>query len=254
LERRVLTLLHLYPDVMSLYGDRGNVLALRRRCEWRGIGVCVEVMNVGDECDFGSADILFMGGGQDKAQASVAEDLQRIGHDIRLRVAEGVVALTICGGFQLFGKRFVTAGGRELPGIGVFDVETDAGKGRLVGDVVLDTDVGHEPWLRSPASAMLVGFENHSGLTHLGRDATPLGRVVHGFGNTAEGAYEGVVYRNAVGTYLHGSLLPKNPWFADCLIARALAEKYGDDTPLAPLDDALEYEAQAHAIGRCTAA
>jgi lipid II isoglutaminyl synthase (glutamine-hydrolysing) len=254
MERRTLTLLHLYPDLMSLYGDRGNVLALRRRCEWRGIGLSVEGMSVGDECDLGAADILFMGGGQDRVQAAVAEDLERVGHRIRERVAQGVVALTICGGFQLLGRRFTTADGVELPGIGVFDAETDAGDGRLVGDVVLDTAVGHEPWLRSPLSATLVGFENHSGLTRLGAGATPLGRVMHGFGNTAEGRHEGAVYRNAVGTYLHGSLLPKNPWFADCLIARALYEKYGDDAPLAPLDDDLEYAAQAHAIGRCSAA
>ncbi len=209
--RRQLTLFHLYPESMNLYGDVGNVIAVRRRCEWRGISLRVVGVSPGDAADFAACDILFMGGGQDRAQAMVAADLSTRGEAIRGHIEEGMVALTICGGFQLFGRSFTTAEGVELGGISVFDAETVAGDRRLIGDIVIDTDLGRVPWLATAERTSLVGFENHSGLTRLGPGALPLGRVLQGCGNLGDGTYEGAVHRNAIGTYLHGSLLPKNP-------------------------------------------
>jgi CobQ-like glutamine amidotransferase family enzyme len=247
---------HLYPDAMNLYGDLGNIITLVRRCQWRGIDAEVVDVHVGDKVDFADADILFMGGGQDSGQKIVGSDLLEKGPEIKKEIDKGLVALLICGGFQLFGKYFQTSTGEKIPGIDVFDAYTVAGNKRIIGNIVVD--IGHtlseiKDILRlqqlETSHLLLVGFENHSGATYLG-DSTPLGYVQTGGGNIGDGGYEGCVYKNAFGTYLHGSLLPKNPWFADNLIMLALLRRYGSVTELAPLDDAIELAAQQNAIKR----
>jgi CobQ-like glutamine amidotransferase family enzyme len=243
--RRRIRLAHLYPDVMDLYGDRGNVVALARRCEWRGVQLEVVDVHVGHRVDFDDIDMVFIGGGQDTGQTHVSGDLVRRGAAIGDLVERGGAALAVCAGFQLFGCGYVTAMGRELPGIGVFDAHTLGGSDRIIGNVIVETvpGPGEDPMT-------LVGFENHSGRTYLAGGARPLGRIVQGGGNLGDASVEGAVYGNAIGTYLHGPLLPKNPELADRLIAAALRHRHGDDADLAPLDDALERRAHAAAIAR----
>lgn len=252
---------HLYPDAMNLYGDLGNVLALKKRCEWRGLEFEVVDVKIGDKIDFSDCDILFMGGGQDSGQKIVAEDLVRRGDEIRERVEDGMVALTVCGGFQLFGEFFKTKDGTKITGIGVFDAYTVAGDKRLIGNVVADISQTAAEWsakFKSKPSKdsqlTLVGFENHSGLTHLGPKTKPLGIVIKGYGNKGDGGYEGGYYKNAFGTYLHGSLLPKNPEFCDHLIRTALFNRYGALVPLDALDDSLEDKAHKTAERRAKTA
>ncbi len=228
-----LTITHLYPELMNVYGDRGNILALVRRCEWRGIEVRVKPATLGDRLDPGEIDLLFFGGGQDREQEAVAPDLVATKAEALREAAEdGAVYLLVCGGYQLMGKFFRTHEGTEIPGIGVLDAWTIAGERRLIGNVVIRCD-----W--DSRQRTLVGFENHSGKTYLGPACTSLGTALVG----AEDQQEGAVYRNVFGCYLHGSLLPKNPWFADELIRRALTRRYGMDVLLPPLDDRLEEEA-----------
>lgn len=250
-------LFHLYPDAMNLYGDLGNVIAIKKRCEWRGLEFEAVNVKIGDKVDFNDADIIFMGGGQDRGQTTVAADLSKRGEAIRDRIEEGCVALTICGGFQLFGKRFKTKDGIEIPGIGVFDAETVGGNQRLIGNVVVDIAHTATEWQKNykfknleKAYTTLVGFENHSGLTKISGNTTPLGYVINGYGNMGDGGYEGGVYKNAIGTYLHGSLLPKNPWLTDHLISVALMNRYGSPIPLEPINDSLEIAAHQAAIER----
>ena len=233
---------HLYPDLMNLYADRGNIICLQQRARWRGIEVEVVPLGLGDRIDVGAIDLFFIGGGQDKEQRMAAEDLARIkGGAIREAIEDGAVALAICGGFQLFGHYYRPAEGPELPGIGVFDAIT-IHKGpsapRCIGNIVVEWEGG-----------MLVGFENHGGRTYLGPGCRPLGRVIMGHGNNSEDGTEGAIYRHAYGTYLHGALLPKNPHFADHLLHLALARRYGQ-VELAPLDDGLEMLAHRAAIKR----
>ena len=229
---------HLYPREMNIYGDTGNVIALRRRLEWRGIPVRVDAVGVGDEYDLLGADIVVAGGGEDLSQMRVADDLQARAGAVRDAVEAGVVFLTVCGTYQLFGHRFVTADGKVIPGIGVFDAETIGGGTRMIGNIVIDSPVG-----------TMVGFENHSGRTMLGSGQAALGTVVRGFGNNDTTGEEGAVTVNAFGTYLHGSVLPKNPAFADDLIARALRRK-GESGELQPLDDTVERAAAESAARR----
>ncbi len=243
--RRRIRLAHLYPDVMDLYGDRGNVVALARRCEWRDIELEVVDVHVGDRVDMDDIDMVFIGGGQDTGQTHVARDLARRGGAIRDLVERGGAALAVCAGFQLFGSGYVTAMGRELPGIGVFDAHTVGSRDRIIGNVIVETVA-----VAGEAPMTLVGFENHSGRTHLGRGARPLGRVVQGGGNLGDAGAEGAIYGNAIGTYLHGPLLPKNPELADRLILAALRYRHGADARLAALDDALERRAHEAAIAR----
>lgn len=259
-------LFHLYPDAMNLYGDLGNVLALKRRCEWRGIDFEVTDVKVGDRVDLSRADIVFMGGGQDRGQKIVGADLLERGPALVERVEDGMAALTICGGYQLFGQYFRTIDGTEIGGIGLFDAYTVGGPKRLIGNVVVDIAESSAAWDpgftygSATASATdedvrtLVGFENHSGLTYLGEKMSPLGRVLKGYGNVGDGGAEGGWYRAAFGTYLHGSLLPKNPWFADHLIRCALKSRYNEDVELEPLDDSLEIAAHRSAVGRAKTA
>jgi CobQ-like glutamine amidotransferase family enzyme len=247
---RTIKLVHLYPDAMDLYGDTGNVLALVRRCEWRGIVVEIVPVTLERGGVPADADLLFIGGGQDTAQALVAEDLATHAEMIRRLVADGAAALAICGGFQLFGASYETSAGEELPGIGVFDARTVAATERLIGNAVIET-IEHGPdTLAVPSGVELVGFENHAGRTHLGASALPLGRVLSGAGNAGDGMFEGAVIRNAVGTYLHGPLLPRNPRLADGLILAALQHRYGIVEPLEPLDDDAERCAHGAAISR----
>lgn len=241
---------HLYPLQMNIYGDRGNILALVQRCRWRGIEVEVASLDVGQPANLRDYDIAFFGGGQDSNQALVATDfLQVKGPALREAVEEGLVLLAICGGYQLLGRYFRTYTGEELPGIGLLDAWTVAGKKRLIGNVVID-------WTAAPPEAptrTLVGFENHSGRTYLGSGCRPLGQVRVGYGNNAEDGTEGAVYKNAHGCYLHGSLLPKNPHLADHLLRAALHRRYGPEAELPPLDDRLEWAAHRSMVRRLLA-
>jgi len=234
-----LKIAHLYPEEMNIYGDTGNVIALSRRIEWRGMSADIDRVPVGVPYDFVSADLVVAGGGEDLSQLQVADDLQQRAGAIREAVDAGTVFLTICGTYQLFGHRFVTSDGEEIPGIGVFDLETLGGSQRMIGNIVLNT-----PW------GELVGFENHSGRTFLADGQEPLGTVLKGYGNNERTFDEGAVARNAFGSYLHGSLLPKNPGLADELILRALQRRYGPDTALEALDDDLEKAAAEAATRR----
>lgn len=229
---------HLYPREMNIYGDIGNVIALRRRLGWRGISVRVDRVGVGDGYDLTGADIVVAGGGEDLSQMRVAGDLQGRANAVRRAVDDGVVFLTVCGTYQLFGHRFVTASGEVIPGIGVFDCETIGGGTRMIGNIVVDSPVGR-----------LVGFENHSGRTMLASGQSSLGRVVRGNGNNDTTDEEGAVTINCFGTYLHGSVLPKNPALADDLIGRALRRR-GESGELTPLDDTVEQAAARSAAAR----
>ena len=242
---------HLYPQAMDLYGDGGNVVALQRRCEWRGIRTEVVDVHVGRQVDLSDVDIIVMGGGQDTAQAFVAEDLRQRGALLRDLVDGGAAALAVCGAFQLFGTSYTTAEGQTLDGIGVFDAHTVSGADRFIGNVTVEVRLQRFGAAHAQAPLGVVGFENHSGLTYLGSEAAPFGRVLNGAGNLGDGTSEGAVYKNAIGTYLHGPLLPKNPRLADHLIHAALSHRYGTVGPLVALDDVLELDAHRVALTRC---
>jgi CobQ-like glutamine amidotransferase family enzyme len=245
--RRTLRVCALYPDLMNIYADRGNLLLLERRCAWRGFGFEVSATGLGDELDADGADLYYIGGGQDRDQRLCAFDLAQVKREgMHAAAARGAVILAVCGGYQLLGGSY-ELGGESLPGVELVDLTTvrapeDAG--RLIGNVAIEV-APHplDPPTRDGTSRVLAGFENHGGRTTLGPGATALGRVLAGYGNNGTDGYEGVISGNVVGTYLHGPLLPKNAWFADRLIAIAL----GLDQPLAPLDDALEDAAHASA-------
>jgi len=234
-----LVIAHLYPFEMNIYGDTGNVIALTKRLEWRGLHARVDPVPVGADYDLAEADVVFGGGGQDRSQLEVAYDLQRRAGAVDEAVEDGTVFLTICGTYQLFGRRFLTRDGTEIPGIGVFAMETIGGSKRMIGNIVVDS-----PW------GELVGFENHSGRTFLDAGQEALGRVKKGYGNNERAKEEGARRVNCFGTYMHGSLLPKNPAFADQLLALAVARRYGEGAMLASLDDEMEWRAAASAARR----
>jgi lipid II isoglutaminyl synthase (glutamine-hydrolysing) len=239
---------HLYPDYLNIYADRGNIAVLERRAAWRSIGFDYRAVGIGEPVRPGEHDLLYVGGGQDREQALVAADLTLKGEEIREAVAGGTALLAVCGGYQLLGRFYRDREGAELPGIGLFPHHTVAGERRMIGDVLL------ECWLEPGERRSLAGFENHAGRTLLDAGAEPLGRVVAGFGNDGESGFEGCRLERAVGTYLHGPLLPRNAWFADWLLARALAHHTGGEPPeLEPLDDDLEDEAQEVSAGRAKA-
>ncbi len=231
-----LRIAHLYPRRMNIYGDRGNILTLVRRSRWRDVAVSVDEVEHGERLDAARYDLFFFGGGQDQEQDAVSADLTgRLGKGeaIREAIDRGAAALAVCGGYQLFGRYYRPDAGKRLGGIGVFDAYTEAGPERFIGNTVatpLLTGLGDRP---------LVGFENHSGLTFLGETAKPLARVTRGRGNNGRDRTEGCVASGAVGTYFHGSLLPKNPHLADWLIERALRRRH-KRVRLAALDDTLE--------------
>ena len=226
----------LYPELMNIYGDRGNILALQRRAQWRGIGVQVDKVTVGDRIDPDYYDFYFFGGGQDKQQVAVSQDLQGEKADaLKEAVERGAVILSVCGGYQLLGKYYRPFDGDDLPGIGLFDAHTEAGNTRYIGNVLIECAL--------PGVGEIVAFENHSGCTFLGPGCSPLGKSRIGGGNNGKDGTEGAIYKTAYGCYLHGSLLPKNPRLADHLLQQALARRHGD-MALAPLDD--RQEARAH--------
>ena len=236
-----LTLVHLYPREMNIYGDTGNVLVLRRRLEWRGLPVTVVPVSVGDPLP-ADADILLGGGGQDAAQGEIGADFAARGVELRALADDGVVMLAICGSYQMLGHEFVTQEGRRIPGVGVLDVTTHGQAERLIGNNYVDTaDAGR-----------LVGYENHSGLTTLGPGARPLGTTQPGRGNNGRDGTEGAVRDNVIGTYLHGPVLAKSPRFADDLLRRAYARR-GEPVELAPLEgtvDSVAEQAARVAVGR----
>jgi CobQ-like glutamine amidotransferase family enzyme len=236
-----LRLVALYPEQMNIYADRGNILFLRRRCEWRGIGFSYSASGPGDSLDASAHDLIYLGGGQDRDQRIVAGDLVATKRSaVEQAVDEGAVLLAVCGGFQLLGHSY-QLGAERIAGLGLADLETVREPGpRLIGNVEIEVDFGDGP-------ARLAGFENHGGRTYLGEDAHPLGRVIRGFGNNGKDGFEGVRRANMIGTYLHGPLLPKNAWLADRLIQLALARNLGSPPDLSPLDDRLEQAAHASA-------
>lgn len=241
---------HLYPELLNLYGDQGNVLIFCRRAGWRGIEVTLDRVSLHDQVDFIDYDFIFLGGGADQDQGLLTEDLKHKGPLLTEAVEDGVTLLSICGGYQLLGQYYKAQDGTILPGVGLFDAYTEAGSQRLKGNILLEVN----PKLHSEmegiapeAETTLVGFENHSGRTHLGSSVQPLARVRKGNGNNASDRSEGIWYRNAFGTYSHGPFLSKNPHFADLLISRALSHHHGR-VHLAPLDDGLEW--QAHRVMR----
>lgn len=232
---------YLYGDLMNIYGDTGNIIALKKRAEWRGIKVVVKNVSIGTKLSKGDVDLFFFGGGQDQQQELVAKDLKSKARVIRSEVERGVPLLSVCGGYQLLGEYYKPHKGPKLPGISLFPTYTVAGDKRIIGNVVIDSMFGD-----------LVGFENHSGKTYLKKGAIPLGMVKAGFGNNGKDKLEGCLYKNAIGCYMHGSLLPKNPKLADWLLKKALEVKYGGNIELKPLDDSLELQAHHQTIKKFT--
>jgi CobQ-like glutamine amidotransferase family enzyme len=236
---------HLYPDYLNIYADRGNIAVFARRAAWRGHELVVDAIGLDDAIVPGAHDLYYVGGGQDREQFLVAENLAAKAEPLVEAVHAGAALLAVCGGYQLLGRGYRGFHGEDMPGVGLFPHETVAGDTRMIGDVLLETELGP-----------IAGFENHAGRTKLDDGATPLGRVVAGFGNDGESGYEGCRLLRAIGTYLHGPLLPRNPHLADWLLAQALAHRSGGEPPeLAPLPDELEAQARrvsaerAHARG-----
>jgi CobQ-like glutamine amidotransferase family enzyme len=234
---------HLYPDYLNIYADRGNIAVLAARAGARGHELAVRAIGMQDAVPVGEIDLFYVGGGQDREQELVAHDLVAKAEPLREAVEAGAAFLAVCGGYQLLGRSYLDVAGNELPGIGLLPLETVAGDRRMIGDVLLDCD-----W----AGETLAGFENHAGRTLLDEGAEPLGRVVSGFGNDGASGYEGCRYRRAYGTYLHGPLLPRNPWFADRLLEEALAHA-GAEERFVPLPDELEREAHEVSAARARA-
>lgn len=234
----IIRIAHLYPDMLNLYGDRGNIIALSHRLKARGIEIQTEKITMGKSFNSDDYDILFIGGGQDFEQDVLLDDLTK-GKDAEIKkaVQSGSVILAICGGYQMLGKYYKTYDGKMLPYIGAIDFYTEGKEERMIGNYAYKTKEGIE----------IVGFENHSGRTYLGNGVEPLGKIISGFGNNGEDGTEGVRFKNTFGTYSHGPVLPKNPEFTDLLIFKALENKYGK-SDLAPLDNTLESKAKAQVM------
>lgn len=234
---------HLYPDVLNLYGDRGNVLCMLRRLNWRGIEARVTQLPIGERASLGDFDLVFIGGGQDFEQQVLLEDLHR-GKDreIRAAIEDGLCFLTICGGYQMLGSYYETYDGQRCDFIGALDLYTVGAKERMIGNYSFRC--GEES-----GGSVVVGFENHSGKTRLGSGVKPLGSVLSGFGNNGEDGTEGARYKNVFGTYSHGPLLPKNPALCDTILKTALERKYGS-VELPPLDDTAELAAHSAMVRR----
>jgi len=232
---------HLYPDYLNIYADRGNIAVLARRAARRGHDLDVTALGMGDAVVPGAHDLYYLGGGQDREQLLVAADLAAKGEPLKEAAAAGAAVLAVCGGYQLLGRGYRGFHGEDMPGVGLLPLETVAGDRRMIGDVLVESDLG-----------LIAGFENHAGRTHLDPGAEPLGRVVSGYGNDGESGYEGCRVGRVIGTYLHGPLLPRNPRLADWVLAQALAHRSGGEPPeLEPLDD--ELEAEAHAVSSARA-
>ncbi len=239
-----LTIGWLYPELMSTYGDRGNIIVLQKRCEWRGIDVEIKFVDLGFRIlDLKACDMLFMGGAQDRQQKIVAEDLRQKAKILKGMIEEGVPGLYICGAYQFLGKYYKEADGTTIEGLNILDLYTEnpgEKAERLIGNVVIKRSFD---FAQDDNGSTIVGFENHGGRTYLGKSVKPLGTVVKGFGNNGTDKTEGAVYKNSFGSYLHGPILPKNPHFADLLIKLALEKKYGKKVKLENLDDSLEHQA-----------
>lgn len=234
-----ITIGHLYPDLLNLYGDRGNIQCLMKRCQWRGIEAETIAFEINDTIDFSKLDIVLLGGGSDREQMLVCSKLREIRQDFKEYVEQDGVVIAICGGYQLLGNYYDTDQGK-IEGLELADMYTEQGEGRLISNIVLQSDLFDMP---------IVGFENHGGRTYINNNK-PLGKVLYGSGNDGKSGYEGIVYKNVIGTYLHGPLLPKNPQLADWLIQRALERKYEKKVNLEPLDDSQEKEANAYVYHR----
>lgn len=234
-----LTIGHLYPDLLNLYGDRGNIQCFRKRLEWRGIEAEVIPSLSGDKIDFSKLDIVLLGGGSDREQELVCGYLKEIKADFKNYVEQGGVVLAVCGGYQLLGKYYTAPNGEKIQGLGILDIYTEAGNNRFIGDTIIYNEDFNETY---------VGFENHSGRTYL-NGLKPLGKCIHGYGNNGSDGYEGCIYKNTYCTYFHGSLLAKNPELADRFIKTALEIKYSE-VALEKLDDSLELKAKEVMINR----
>jgi CobQ-like glutamine amidotransferase family enzyme len=229
---------HLYPREMNIYGDLGNIITLVKRLEWRGYEAEVRAVEIGEKFDFDAVDIVFGGGGQDSGQLVMGADLLKRGEELRAMAADGVPMLTICGTYQLFGRGFTTMEGQEIAGIDVFRASTAGSRERMIGNIVVESPFGR-----------LVGFENHSGQTVLEPEQAALGEVKKGYGNNSKSGMEGAISGNAIGTYMHGPVLPKNPTLADHLLLTALKRRHGA-RELQPLPDELEKMTAKVAMGR----
>lgn len=236
-----LNICHLYPDLLNVYGDIGNILVLKYRAQQRGIKINVSNVSIKDSFPIDKYDITLFGGGQDYEQAIVSKDMvETKKDDLTEYIEKGKVLLAICGGYQLLGKYYTTPEGEKLDGLNILDIYTEGGDTRFIGNTVIKNEDFNETY---------VGFENHSGRTYIG-NLKPLGKVIAGYGNNGEDKQEGCIYKNTFGTYFHGSLLSKNPELADRLLSTALKNKYGEDIKLEPLDDNLESKAKEFIVNR----
>lgn len=250
--------LHLYDQYLNIYADRGNIMVLTQRCAWRGIGCEVTGLSPGQTFVTGEYDLIYVGGGQDRDQRMIAERMSTdLSEPIHAAVEEGTALLAVCGGYQLLGTGYADASGAQQPGVGLFDASTTAGSSRLIGNVALECTlprIAERPEL----TTTVAGFENHAGRTTLGANARALGRVLHGHGNNGESGDEGCRQLHAIGTYLHGPLLPRNPELADWLIAAALAHAGGEravralDTAVDERVDAIAAQARAVVVQRAS--
>lgn len=234
---KTLTIGWLYPELMNVYGDIGNVIVLSKRCEWRKIQVKVKHLEVGFKSnELTGCDILFMGGAQDKQQKIVASDLKKKSKKLKEKIENGTPGLYVCGAYQFLGKYYKEADGSIIKGLGIFDIYTEnPGENfkRLIGNTIIDSKFGR-----------LIGFENHGGRTYLGKNIEPLGKVQRGFGNNGKDKTEGAIHKNSFGSYFHGPILPKNPRLADHLIKLALQRKYGSPIKLSPIENPIEEKAR----------
>lgn len=257
-QHSTLTLGWLYPELMSIYGDRGNIIVLQKRCEWRGIQVEIrKIDQSSSNQQLATCDLLMMGGAQDSQQTIVARDLEKKKKTLSDMIENGTPGLYICGGFQFLGKYYKEANGTVIQQLGVLDVYTESpGGSRLIGNIAIEVTglPGLHPreGVTLAQKTIFVGFENHGGRTRLGKDVVPLGKVLKGYGSNAEDGTEGAVYKNSIGTYFHGPILPKNPELADWLIQKALEKKYGPSAinhkPLTKLDDSLSQKAKREVL------
>lgn len=234
-----LTIMHLYPELLNLYGDSGNILVLSRRLAWRHIPYQVQEVHVGETPSFSDADIVFIGGGSDREQKIVCEALMKCRSELASYVEDGGVLAAVCGGYQLLGH-YYQMGDEKVQGLSLVDLYTTRGNPRLIGNIAINSPICAHP---------IVGYENHGGRTYLGDGVTPLGTVLHGHGNDGESGQEGCLYKHVLGTYIHGPLLPKNPGIADYLIEQAYA-RHGFHGMLEALDDSYELEANRVAFAR----
>ena len=230
---------HLYPDLLKLYGDRGNINCLKKRLEWRGMGAQVIPYPAGSRIEFEKLDLILLGGGSDREQELVCQSLQGIKKDFQAYVEDNGVVLAVCGGYQLLGSYYKTET-KTIQGLEILDIYTEWEPERMIRNIILNSPLFDRP---------VVGFENHGGRTYIGNH-TPFGKVFFGLGNTGKSGYEGVVYKNVIATYLHGPLLPKNPHVCDYLLEKALRKKYGEEIRLEPLPDELEHKANSYIFDR----